>query len=314
MVEESFGQRITRELLKDMEEEYLRRHSFSQFPPKDEIKIPLDQSVAALVLHPSVVLILGHRGMGKTALACRIQELMNDKAPVYAVGLPHKARRLLPDWYGLAAHPLEVPPNAIIYIPESYRMFHARDTQSAQGRLVGDLVNLSRHRRHTLIFDVQNPAHLDRNIISEADVIFVKEPGPFTQGFDRPQLRPIMDSARAAFAGVGPLRKKRAIWVVVPAQGIQGRLMENQRPSFWTDALSRVFSESSLHSSVQGEVSEGPGPRLKLKPRAMRKGKRTEAHIRQDKAKQLRAAGYSYQEIGKILGVSKSHAFRLVNY
>ena len=70
-----------------------------------------------------------------------------------------------------------MPPNAIIYIPESYLLFHARATQSAQGRAVGELVNLSRHRRHTIIFDVQNPAHLDRNINSEADVVLVNEPG-----------------------------------------------------------------------------------------------------------------------------------------
>jgi len=36
---------------------------------------------------------------------------------------------------------------------------------------VADLVNLSRHRKHTLIFDVQNAAQLDRNIVSEADGI-----------------------------------------------------------------------------------------------------------------------------------------------
>ena len=79
------------------------------------------------------------------------------------------------------------PPNAIIYIPESYRLFHSRSTQRAQGRAIGELVNLSRHRRHTLIFDVQNPAHLDRNIVSEADVVLVKEPGPLQQGFERSQ-------------------------------------------------------------------------------------------------------------------------------
>ena len=86
------------------------------------------------------------------------------------------ARRLLPDWYGLADDPSAIPSKAVIYIPESYCMFHARASQTAQGRMIGDLVNLSRHRRHILIFDVQNPAHLDRNIVSEVDVVLVKQP------------------------------------------------------------------------------------------------------------------------------------------
>ena len=205
---------------------------------------PLDSELRSLVSHPSVTLILGHRGSGKSALANRIQELLRNVAAPYAVGLPPKAGRLLPAWYGLADDFADVPSNAVIYVPESYRIFHARGSQTAQGRAIGDLVNLSRHRRHTLIFDVQNPAHLDRNIISEADVVMVKEPGPLTRGFERPQLRPIMDAARAAFAGVGPYRRKRAVWVVAPSEGVSGQLMENVLPTFWTDSLSRIFGEA----------------------------------------------------------------------
>ncbi len=63
---------------------------------------PVDQSLARLVDHPSVILILGHRGNGKTALAFRLQELLRDVAVSYAVGLPGKASGLLPEWYGLA--------------------------------------------------------------------------------------------------------------------------------------------------------------------------------------------------------------------
>ena len=151
---------------------------------------PVDMALTRLIDHPSIIVILGHRGSGKTALAFRTQELLRDVAPPYAVGLPAKASDLLPDWYGLTNDVSTVPPNATVYIPESYRLFHARTTQSALGRAVGDLTNLSRHRRFTLIFDVQNPAHLDRNIISEADVVLIKELGPLQQGFERVQLNP----------------------------------------------------------------------------------------------------------------------------
>ncbi|MEE9324580.1 MAG: hypothetical protein V3U90_03385, partial [Dehalococcoidia bacterium] len=283
---------------------------FSETPPRDPPDLPL----ARLIPHPSVVVVLGHRGKGKTVLCCRIQDLKRDIAPPYAIDLPPKARRILPDWYGLADNPFDVPPNAVIYIPESYRMFHARATQTAQGRTVGDLVNLSRHRRHTLIFDVQNPAHLDRNIISEADVILVKEPGPFTQGFDRPQLRPIMNSARAAFAGVGASRKKRAVWVVAPGQDIEGTLMENIKPSFWSEALSRTFGDSVRPPTYSGRKSvtenQPPDHRSTAPPR---RGRKSETEKRRKKAKQLKDGGYSYTEIGNIFGVSKSQAYRLVN-
>ena len=107
----------------------------------------LDESLARLVRHPAVILILGHRGSGKTALAVRLQELLRDAAPPYAVGLPPKAGKLLPDWYGLSSDFNTIPNNAIVYVPESYRMFHARTSQTAQGRMIADLINLSRHRQ-----------------------------------------------------------------------------------------------------------------------------------------------------------------------
>jgi hypothetical protein len=62
---------------------------------------PLDEPLARLLDHPAVILILGHRGNGKTVLAFRLQELLKDVAVPYAVGLPGKASGLLPDWYGL---------------------------------------------------------------------------------------------------------------------------------------------------------------------------------------------------------------------
>ena len=91
--------------------------------------------------------------------------------------------------------------------------------------------------------NICNLAYLDRNIISEADMVLVKEPGPLSRGFERPQLRPVLDAARTAFAGVGPHRRKRAIWVHAPLDGVDGQLLENKLPSFWTSALSRVFGD-----------------------------------------------------------------------
>ncbi len=104
---------------------------------------PINEPLARLLHHPGVILILGHRGNGKTALAFRLQELLKDVAVPYAVGLPGKASGLLPDWYGLAQDFDTVPSNAVIYVPESYRFFHARDTQSAQGRYGGSVCGSS---------------------------------------------------------------------------------------------------------------------------------------------------------------------------
>lgn len=272
---------------------------------------PVDEVLAQLTVHPSVILILGHRGSGKTALAVRYQELRRDVAAPYAVGLPQKAKGLLPEWYGMVQDFGTIPKDAIIYIPESYRFFHARDTSSARGRSVAELVNLSRHRRHTLIFDVQNAAQLDRNIISEADLVLVKEPGPFQEGFERSQFQGLMDQARAAFSGLGKGRKKQAVWVVAPGVGIKGKLMENRLPTFWSEALSRVFCDASVSLSGGQMIDTDNGKAAAAGE--LRPGKRTPTGVKRDKARQMRAGGYSYGEIASALGCSRSYAHKLVN-
>ena len=106
----------------------------------------VDVELTRIINHPTVILILGARGAGKSALAVRSQELLRHAGAPYAVGLPHRACKLLPDWYGLADDFSTIPNTSIIYIPESYRIFHARSSQSAQGLAIADIVNLIRQR------------------------------------------------------------------------------------------------------------------------------------------------------------------------
>ena len=70
--------------------------------------VPDPQTVEAgnwlkLIHHPSVIVILGGRGKGKSALGYRLLEYLRWTASPYVVGLPENARKLLPDWVGLAA-------------------------------------------------------------------------------------------------------------------------------------------------------------------------------------------------------------------
>ena len=268
---------------------------------------PADYALAQVLPPSGVVIATGGRGSGKTGVIERMQELLKGRLRPYAIGLPASAARLLPSWYGLADDIRAVPNKASIYLSESFRLFHARTTQSIHGRSVGDVVNLVRHHQWLLFFDVQNLAHLDRNILSEADVFLIKEPGLFNQGFDRPQFREHLEAARAAFAAVGPARRKRAVWVVAPAAGIYGKLMENALPSFWSDALSRAFADTrpGTGSGSSDKPDPGAGVIRRAEPA-------TPADVRL-RAKQLRAAEYSYGEIAKMLGVSKTQGYRLAN-
>ena len=165
-------------------------------PPFEQ---PSDFMWLRLVRHPSVVLIIGRRGAGKSGLGYRLLELLRGHGEPYVVGLPAAAEQLLPDWVGIMDSLEEVPQKAIVLLDESYLHYHSRASMASESRSIGSLINLSRQRQQTLIFVIQEARQLDVNIVSQIDVLAVKELSDLSQGFERPQLRRLTDKARASF-------------------------------------------------------------------------------------------------------------------
>ena len=92
--------------------------------------------------------------------------------------------------------------------------------------------------------------------------------------------------------------------------------MENLLPTFWTDALSRVFEYTAVGIGTDGareSGATGTGKMVDTKPATARRGKRTPVEMKREKAKAMKAGGHSYREIARTLGVSPSYAHKLVN-
>ena len=96
----------------------------------------------------------------------------------------------------------------------------------------------------------------------------------------------------------------------------ESQLMENQPPVFWTDSLSRIFRDATPVAAKRGarpshtERADAPGRRTTAAPR---RGQKTPSEDKKVGAKRLRAARYTYSEIGRMLVVGKSQAYRLVD-
>jgi hypothetical protein len=90
------------------------------------------------------------------------------------------------------------------------------------------------------------------------------------------------------------------LWMVAPAGGIMGQLMQNQLPSFWSDSLSRIFGDASV--SIVGGNEERSFQGIVHGAAELRPRKRTPAGVKREKARQMRASGYSYGEIASALG------------
>jgi len=255
---------------------------------------PPDSQWLQVIRHPSVILIIGMRGSGKTALGYRLLELLRDRIEPYVVALPSQAQNMLPEWVGLADNIEDVPNNALALIDESHLQFSSRESMRNEGKSIGGLINLSRQKQQTLVFIVQEARQLDVNVVSQADVLIVKEVSDLSRDFERPQLRKYLDKARKELSNLEG-DKRDYSWVYAEQTDFQG-LMLNQLPSFWSDRLSRAFGRASL--------SDTP---------VVRKGKKLPREEIKRKARKLRDAGYSYGKISTNIGVSKTTAYRMVN-
>jgi len=149
-----------------------------------------------------VVLLLGKRGSGKSALGYRLLELFRYGPKPYVVGVPASARKLLPDWIGIASSLEEVPPRAIALVDEAYLAYHARGSMARESKAMSQFLNLSRQRDQTLIFVSQEARQVDRNIASSANVVIFKDLGMLQLAFDRPELNKLATQAKDAFAGI----------------------------------------------------------------------------------------------------------------
>ena len=256
---------------------------------------PRDDRWLTLAPQPSVALVLGKRGSGKTALGYRLLEMNRDRAAPYVVGVPAAVRKLLPEWIGVMDRLDDVPEASVVLLDEAYIQFHARNAMSREGREIGTMVNLSRQRRQSLIFIVHEARQLDVNAISQADVIAIKELSEISREFERRELKAFTDKARIAFLTVRG-DKRLWTWVFSETSGEVG-LVVNALPSFWTPRLSRAFAESQ-----QSHSTSSP----------QRKGQRTSTPDLAAKAKSMRRVGFSYGAIADKLNVSKSYAFKLV--
>jgi hypothetical protein len=245
-----------------------------------------------------VILVIGKRGSGKSALGYRLLELYRPRATPYVVGLPPQAQKLLPEWVGVVGHLEDVPHGAVVLLDEAYMTYHARASMTSGGRTIGQAVNLSRQRGHSLIFIVQEARQLDVNIISQADVLAVKELSELSRGFERRELSRLTDQARVAFADVRG-DKRRWTWVYTERADFTG-MVENTLASFWRPALSHAFANTA-------------GVQQENQPPSHRNGARTPREDLVVRAKGLISSGHSYGKAAQAMGLPRSTVWDLVN-
>lgn len=206
------------------------------------LRIEEERKWRQVIIHPSVVLILGKRGSGKSALGYYLLELFHCAFNTYVVGVPQKAQSILPDWMGIVSSLEMLPPKSIALVDEAYLRYHARSSNTDASIFMSKLLNLSRQKEQSIIFVGQEARQLDRNIASSANVIVFKDLGILQTDFDRRELNRIATQAKQALDSVIGDRRSWN-YVYSPNTDFIGSL-KNSLPTFWSSKLSRIFASA----------------------------------------------------------------------
>lgn len=220
-------------------------------PPPEEGEFDwIDEEWERILSPPKSILIIGHKGFGKSALGYAILEyyakkhglrayLVNTYAPK---PIPPEKLRALPEWITVVNNLRDVPPNSAILYDEAYTRFHARRTMTSESPVMDAIVELSRQKRHSIIWIAQESSKIDKNIVSSIDVLIIKNTTLFRINDEREVVKEYSKKALKAFSKIKSLEdKKKYAYVCDLINDFEG-MKVNGLPSFWSDELSK-FNE-----------------------------------------------------------------------
>ena len=200
-----------------------------------------------------VVLIAGSRGSGKTCLAAKMAEFASAsfKMPIFWIGLPPEARRLLPNWVTLANDPMQCPVGSLIVVDEAGLEYCATLFSTSHNRFMSALLMICRQRHCSLIFCVQSTADVDLRILRQSDSVIFKQLSLNQVETERPSVRKRAARADSVFKGMSKMECLESAYVCDKSwEGV----IRFSPPIFWSEALSFVYGHKDL-TEIQQQVS-----------------------------------------------------------
>lgn len=229
---------------------------------------------------PFVVLILGQRGGGKTALGHLLLELFSEQGkrkPAYIIGFPMHKRHLLPPWI-TPLDELYFPDNSVVLLHEAHYYLHARRSMAGQNIEIDKLITVSRHKNVDIIVETQQSFRLDRNIVAEVDAIIFRVPELMQEKFERPEVRWITEMAKEAFKPyveeyeVVKDGKSVGTYRIIKPEALKKAFIYGKNyvgmyphdiplPSYWNEEISKAYGELR-EDALERAAEDNPAVKL----------------------------------------------------
>jgi len=227
------------------------------------LSTPKKVSLFSALPFPGVVLIMGDRRMGKTALAHEAADLFHKRRNIPAVihmpNVPEPIRRKiqkhLPGWMSIVTRRSEWPKNCIVIYDEAAQSAHARRSQSGAAVELDDLIGISGQRNQLIFFISHHSRKLDLNVITEVNRIIWKKPTYAHQLFEREEVHDFSLKAYDFFRDIRGKVARQKTSLILDFDEFGFSQCTNALPPWWCDELSRLFQD--VQRIAKGVVLSG---------------------------------------------------------
>lgn len=197
-----------------------------------------------------VVLVMGSKGGGKSALAHDAAEKLHNTRGMAAVlhlptipkALQKSIQSLLPKWMKVVTATEQWPKGGTVLYDEASQGAHARRTQSGDAVELDNLMGISRQRNQIIFFISHHSRKLDPNVIRDCDRIIWKRPTFAHWLFERDELTDFVLKALDYFQVMTEGRALKAC-LMMDFHHFAFREFTNGLPSYWSERLSHLFED-----------------------------------------------------------------------
>ena len=196
-----------------------------------------------------VLIITGHRGEGKSALAWWLAEHLKaiHKKQIVALGIPDVAQKAMPKRIKHldTVEQIDDLKPSIVVVDEASIVANARSAMKTANLLWLKLIAVCRHKGHLLVFINQHNRQLDVQIMMDADFVLMKRPTLLHLKFSRPEFKEELQQAYELFADMTATGSKKKVYVVDFHTGNK-KMLPASMPKWWNDKVSKSYSAVSL--------------------------------------------------------------------
>jgi energy-coupling factor transporter ATP-binding protein EcfA2 len=224
---------------------------------------PKSVTIKQFIPKMGVILIMGDLGMGKSAFAHCIAEVIHETQsrpvvlhlPAWVPGkLKNKVQSYLPKWVKVVSDKKQWPNGAVVIYDEAALSAHARRTQAKGAIELDSLLSIARQQNQLIIFISHHSRKLDPNIVQQVTQIHWKQPTFAHQLFEREEMQ---DFSMRAFDFFQELREGKPWRLCSPSvvkrvksttlaldmQDFCFATLHNAPATYWSEQLSCAFKD-----------------------------------------------------------------------